>query len=125
MAEFKKKTNENFWHSPLVLAVIFCIVVVFMYNMVGIIEKDRETAKKKDQIVEKTQEMNAREGELKNQIATLETEQGSETAIREKYQVVKEGEKMLVIVDEDQSAENNEKTVSSGTFWTWLKNLFK
>ncbi len=32
MAHYKKDTKNTFWHSPLMLIILFCILAVFIYN---------------------------------------------------------------------------------------------
>jgi len=122
MADFNRKNTYNFWHSPLVLSVLFCILVFFAYNMVGLIEKERETAKKKELKLVEIESLRAREESINKDIEKLKTEDGVEETIREKYQVVKEGEKMVVIVDQDKKEINQETEVlNKHSFWGWVK----
>src|SRR6185436_15859260 len=105
MAEFQKKHNsQNIWHSPLMLFVLLVVVVVFAYNMVGLIEKTHDTAKKREITLNQINDLQARETTLKSDIGKLSTEEGAEEVLREKYQMVKQGEKMVVIVDNQASA---------------------
>lgn len=125
MEEFKKKKMNTFWHSPLSLIVLFLIFMIFAYNMVGLFIKERETAKTKALILDKMNTLQEREKSLSLSIDQLKTEKGSEILIRDKYQVVKPGEKMLVIVDkeEEPSEDSNEKKEHG--FVNWLKGIFK
>lgn len=126
MFEFNRKNKYNFWHSPLALIVFFCILILFVYNIIGLLEKERETAKKKNMILANIENLRKRENTLNNEIEKLKTEEGIEETIREKYQVVKEGEKMVVIVDEEKLNKGvEENTVDSNKFLEWVKRLFK
>ena len=127
MNEFKKEKKEyNFWHSPVSLAILFCILVVFVYNMVDLFKKERETAKKKELIQEQIDTLTKREKILSEDIKKLETEEGVEDIIREKYQVTKEGEKMVVIVDENEQTQNKEEESSpKHGFVNWFKSVFQ
>ncbi|MBP6931497.1 MAG: septum formation initiator family protein [Candidatus Pacebacteria bacterium] len=125
MEEFKKKKMNTFWHSPLSLIVLFLIFIIFAYNMVGLFAKERETAKTKSLVLDKMNALQEREKSLTQSIDQLKTEKGSEILIRDKYQVVRPGEKMLVIVDKAElEVEENENKKEHG-FLNWLKNLFK
>ncbi|MFA7191693.1 MAG: septum formation initiator family protein [Candidatus Paceibacterota bacterium] len=125
MEEFKKKKMNTFWHSPLSLIVLFLIFVIFAYNMVGLFIKERETAKTKALVLDKMNSLQEREKSLSESIEQLKTEKGSEVLIRDKYQVVRPGEKMLVIVDKAElETEETENTKEHG-FLNWFKNLFK
>ncbi|MCX6753904.1 MAG: septum formation initiator family protein [Candidatus Nomurabacteria bacterium] len=108
------------------LILLFCILVLFIYNIIGLMEKERETAKKKDIILANIETLRNRESILTTDINKLKTEDGIEETIRDKYQVVKEGEKMVTIVDEEKK--NNvevEAPVKDSSFLGWIKRLFK
>jgi hypothetical protein len=126
MIEFKKKSNYRFWHSPIVLVFIFCIFMLFLYNIIGLIEKERETSHKKDLILEEIDLLKEREASLGKDMLKLETEEGKEAIIREKYQVAKEGEKMVIIVDQKDEIilPKNKEKVDHG-FWNWFKKFFE
>ena len=125
MSEFNRKKTNNLWHSPLVLLVLFGILVLFIYNMVGLIEKERETTKKKELILSQIETLRDREESLSKDIAKLKTEEGIEETIRDKYQVVKEGEKMVVIVDQEKKEEIViDESVKDHSFWGWIKRTF-
>ena len=126
MAEFNSKNKQSFWHSPLVLIVLFGILVLFVYNMINLIEKERETTKKKNQILSNIETLRTREEALNKDIEKLKTEQGIEETIRDKYQVVKEGERMVVIVDEDNKSEVvSDEVKEEHGLWSWVKRVFK
>lgn len=126
MAEFKKKQHSRkIWYSPLILFVLLCVVLVFIYNMIDIVEKTRETAKKRNVVLGQINELHQREEALKNDIATIQTEAGMESAIREKYQLVKAGEKMVVIVDEAKTDKEIETTQEPFQFLMFFKNIFR
>lgn len=125
MANFKKQNTHSFWHSPLALGVLFCIVVIFAYNIVGLVQKERETAKKKALVLEEIDTLRARENALSSDIDKLKTPEGIEDTIREKYQVVKPGEKMVMIVDDNEQIKKyTENAKIDHTFWGYIKNLF-
>lgn len=125
MSEFNRKKTNNLWHSPLVLMVLFAVVVLFLYNIVGLVEKERETAKKKELILNQIETLRVREESLTSDIERLKTEEGIEETIRDKYQVVKEGEKMVVIVDQEKSEEIFIKEETKDhSFWGWVKKTF-
>jgi cell division protein FtsB len=124
MAKFNKQKEQKLWHSPLALLVLFLIVVVFSYNTIGLIIKERETTKNKESELMKIDDLRKRETSLSNDIARLSTDEGREESIRDKFQVVKPGEKMVVIVDEEQNAEAVDVTANDYSFWGFIKRAF-
>lgn len=128
MSEFKKKddTKYHFWHSPAALIILFFIVVLFSYNMFGLLEKERETSKKKELILSQIDADKKREAALSNDIEKLKTQEGIEETIRDKYQVVKPDEKMVIITDENDPKNNKvDESATDHSFWGWLKKTFK
>jgi len=123
----KRKGNSyRFWHSPIALLIIFCFFVLFAYNVIGLIEKAKETANKKDLILGKIDNLQKKESSLSQNISKLKTDEGQEEIIREKYQVAKEGEKMVVIIDDDRTNLQIEKDKNTTHgFINWIENVFK
>ncbi len=124
MAQFKKREEYRFWHSPLVLVVLFCIVVLFAYNVIGLIEKEHETAKNKESELAKIDDLRNRQTELTSDIAKLSTDEGKEESIRDKFQVVKPGEKMVVIVDSNPQTQASADQSVDHSFWGFIKRMF-
>lgn len=126
MVEFQKdKNSKNIWYSPITLFVMLVVVLVFIYNMIDIVEKTRETAKKKKFVEEQVDKLKNREAVLENNIVKLNTQEGIEEEIREKYQLVKKGEKMVVIVDGEENTEDlNVNEVNKNSFKSFWKNMF-
>jgi len=98
---------------------------LFGYNIISLINKERDTSYKKELILNEINDLKEKEVTLNENIAKLKTEEGQEEVIREKYQVAKPGEKMVVIVDEDRNQSSEMKDKDNHSFWNWLKNLFK
>ena len=126
MLDFNRKNNNSFWHSPLMLMVLLVIFVLFLYNMIGLVEREKETSKKKEQILAQIETLRNRESLLSKDISKLKTPEGIEETIRDKYQVTKEGEKMVVIVDSDNKDElPKEEIPANHNFWSWIKKVLK
>jgi cell division protein FtsB len=124
MNEFKRKNKHNFWHSPLAIIVLFCLLIFSGYKVVGLIQKDKETTRKKELILKEIESLRKREESLSQDIAKFKTEEGIEGTIRDKYQVVKPGEKMVIIVDEEEILSEDDSPTEN-SFWEWVRNLFK
>lgn len=123
MAEFKRKKKVKFWHSPIMLVLLFLLTIFLIYKIIGIYEKARETNIKKLEVLSEIEELTEREKGLSEDIAKMKTAEGIEDVIREKYQVAKEGEKMVIIVEEQSPLEvdiNERKN-----FWSWFIGIFK
>lgn len=129
MKDLQKQSDKNsIKYSPLTLFVLLCVVLVFMYNMIDLVEKMHDTKKKKDTVATQIESLKNREANLQTNIDKLNTDIGTEAAIRDKYQLVRPGEKMVVIVDEDNKGNTAEQSASvkesDRGFVGFLKNLF-
>ena len=124
MKQWKKNQKNSFWHSPLVLLVFFCLLVLFAYNMIGLIRKERETNKNKISELAKIDELRKREANLNKDISKLNTTAGIEESVRDKFQVVKPGEKMVIIVDEQEKKPSADGEAKDHSFWGFIKRMF-
>lgn len=122
-----KNNDYKFWHSPIALALLFCILVFFGYRIIDLIKVERETNYKKNLVLDQIEGLKKRESALSLDLSKIQTDEGKEEIIREKYQVAKEGEKMVIIVDEssknDSSLDKEGKTEHG--FFEWFKSVFK
>ena len=120
-----KKNDYKFWHSPYALFLLFLVLVFFGYNIIDLIKKERETANKKGIILDQINELKERENMFSNNILKLDSEEGKEAIIREKYQVAKAGEKMVIIVNEEEkNISSPEIPKTDHSFLGWIKNIF-
>lgn len=124
-----KQNNYRFWHSPIVLILLFLLFLLFGYNIIDLIKKEEETSYKKELVLSKIKDLKEKEAYLSQNISKLDTEEGMEEVIRDKYQVTKTGEKMIIIVDEDKNTPNDQESYSEGKnkygLWVWFTDLFK
>lgn len=127
MVEFKRKNKNSFWYSPIFLAVLFLLFIYFAYKVFLLARKYRESVNNKEIVSNELVNLVERKDALAKDIAKMRTKEGIEEIIRNKYQVVKKGEKMVVIVgeDNDSSLNKNIGSLTSYNFWKWLKNIFK
>lgn len=125
MREFKKKDKHSFWYSPLSIIILFCLLLFSIYKVINLIKIEKETSYKKEKVLDKIDDLEKRKLDLNKEITKMNTEQGIEEAIRDRFNVIKEGEKVLVIVDNKEEDLLKEKTEVDHSFWGWLKNLFK
>ncbi|MCK5096329.1 MAG: septum formation initiator family protein, partial [Candidatus Pacebacteria bacterium] len=77
-------------------------------------------------ITETYEELYAREVELAASVKTLRTSFGVESEIRDMYGLVKEGEEVIVIVDEKNKKEENDEieTEIQESLWSRVLKIF-
>lgn len=122
MREFQKKHKfkRRLYSLPVLLVLLLLLFAVFngAYNMY---DKYSRNSAELDQALEEAERMRERKEELTEELAYLETRKGVEEEIRNKYDVVKEGEKVVVIID-DEGGEGVEEASASKAggsgFWS-------
>lgn len=126
MAQFRnnKKFTRILYSKPSVIALAL-ISLLFLFNIIDIAQKSKETKKNKDAALAKISELNSQQTELQYEIESLKTDSGIEKNIREKFPVIKDGEGLVVIVDSPSKDEAATGEKSHSGFWQVLKNLFK
>ena len=130
MRNFQPKKN---WRSVLesrpILIFLSILVLFFAWSVFGFWGKMEETAQNKKIAEDKIAQLTTQKQKLASDIANLQTNEGVEASIRDKFGMEKAGEGMIVIVD-NQNATAAAPTSSGfwsffnplGSFW---KNLFK
>lgn len=108
--------------SPItyILLVIFC--ALFIYSAIGAYEKSRLAREKLRASESELAELQDQKRHLSGDLENANTPFGTEKAIREKFNMVREGEKAIVIVDDTENTD--QETVEKGGFWSLLKRIF-
>ncbi len=125
MKNFQKGGKwKHIMQSKLFLMFLGVVILVFIYSMFGLVGKMEETSRNRKIAEDKITELEKSKEKLNSDISKLKTEQGVEENIREKFGLAKEGENMILVVDDKNSAQTG-KTENSGGFFSWLKSLFQ
>lgn len=109
-------------HSYFGLAILAVLILFFAWSVIKFAGKAQETARNKEIAIEKLVELQKQEVQLSSEINALNTEKGTEASIREKFGLAKEGEGLIVVVDEENKTTKINQEIG---FWSFLKNLFK
>ena len=106
-----------------VLILFGFLILFFIWNILGFWIKMGETSKNKKIAENKVATLKQQKEQLGADIANLQTEEGKEELFRENFGLAKEGENLIVVI-EDKNPPAPTPPASSG-FWSFLKNLFK
>ena len=124
MRSFQRKRGlRDIIHSRPILAVLGLVALFFAWGVIGFMSKAQITRENRQIAENKIAELEEKRERLSLEIAKLKTESGIEENIREKFGLAKEGEGLIVVV-ENQSEKEAEESQSGG-FLSFLKNLFK
>ncbi len=123
--EFQEKRKlKRFLYSRITL-VLLLIVIAFLIRAVwGVYQKQEMTKDNLAKTATVYNNLQAREKILSSEIERLETVNGLEEEIREKYGLIKPDEEVIIIVDEgeDKNPPLNSSSVSLWQkIWNWLQ----
>jgi len=98
------------------LLALLGAVVVAGSGVWNVYQKERESAGLREQAENHQADLLEREGRLKKDIATLQTDRGMEAALREQYSLAEQGEGLIVIVD----PQTPESVQATSTWGGWV-----
>ena len=125
MRNFQEKRKwKNVMESKPILITLGIVVLVFAYSVFGLVGKMQETIKNKNIAQAKIADLQKTKDTLSANINQLNTVEGQEESIRNKFGWAKEGEGEIVIVDDKTQPTAATQANSSG-FFSFFKNLFK
>lgn len=84
-------------------------------------EKERETYGGRAVAEQELKDINEREMRLRGEIARLRTLQGVEESLRQQFDMAKEGEGVIIIVDREPSEEKENEHIDTHTVSGWKR----
>lgn len=125
MLEFheKRKLRSILLSLPMLL-VLLVIVFGLAYAAWNVYEKERATRGKWQERRVELEGLRAREALLEEEIERLGTKRGVEEEVRKTFDVVKEGERVIVIVDPPERREDVAVS-DKASFWGWVGDWFR
>jgi len=125
----KRKLRRIVYSWPLI-AFVFFLALIVGKSAYGRFLVEREMAAR---LVEHTQELSALEERaqgLHEKVLHLQDERGIEEELRSRFDVVKKGEQVAVIVDDEVSTgspveREDHETRERGTVMHWLRGFFE
>lgn len=121
----KRKLREIFF-SKAVAGIVFVLAILLSISAYSRYTAERETREKRVDRAHELEELNMRAAALESKVNHLESERGIENAIREQFDVAKEGEEVIVVVDESAKNAGVEKQEvfplpQKPSLFSWLK----
>ena len=123
MSLHKKKKLQRFLYSPLTIVPLALLVGLLGSTVWSAYTKDRDTRLKRDKQVMELEALNTRATALDEEIERLSSERGREEEIRSKFEVAKEGERVIVIVNPIEEKEEAEREAQPN-FWQRILSWF-
>ncbi len=124
MRNFQQKRGwRSVMESKPIIIILGIFVLIFAWAVLRFMLKMQQTRENRMIAESKVAQLEKEKEKLSTDIAKLKTNEGVEESIREKFGFAKEGEGLIVIVD-DKSSQNEKKDTEKG-FFSFFKNWFR
>lgn len=120
----KKKYHFSIYSKPF-LVFLLVIVILLVKGTWGVWQKERESRRNVAEVEQEFQQLAKRKETLQGQVQKLNTEEGIEESLRKKFQISKEGEKVLVVVDRAPTSTQVQNTNFFQRIWSGVSGVFK
>ncbi|HEY4519654.1 MAG TPA: hypothetical protein VJH33_01280 [Candidatus Paceibacterota bacterium] len=121
MTSFHERNNPLYLLGKrLLLLCIFGAILLMIPGVWKVYMQERESRTLRNEAVGALSDLEAREKRVREQIDTLNTSRGLETALREQFSLAKEGENLIIVVGRPSSEILSEKTKG---LLGWFGNL--
>jgi len=114
---------KRYLYSRASLVIFGIILLVVTHAVYGVYRKAQSAGAFLGEAEVKLEEMKKREKYFSNEIERLNSDLGIEEEIRKKFQVAKEGEKVIVIMD-DEGNKAEVQTEPTTTVWQKIFSVF-
>ncbi|HEY4502205.1 MAG TPA: septum formation initiator family protein [Candidatus Paceibacterota bacterium] len=119
----QKRKLKRFLYSPIVLIPLALVVFFLGVSVSNVYKKEQETRIRRDKQTAELRALEVRAEALQAELEKLSSERGVESEIRSKFEVAKENEHVIVIVDPEQETEDTAPP-SAVPFWQKVLNWF-
>ena len=120
-----KQKIRRFCYSKITIAIIIVLVVMMIPGVYGIYTKVSESSKDRKAAERELLGLETREKMLIEKVERGNTDRGQEEQIREKFNVAKEGESVIILVEKPVPASTtvNEANVFKA-MWNKIRGVF-
>lgn len=124
MKSFQRKNGwSHIFQSKPFLILLATVILIFAWNVLSFWNKMQDTEQNRKLVEAKVAALKEQKEKLTADIESLKTDQGKERVFRENFGLAKEGENVIIVV-EDKNLPAAPIKASNG-FWSFFANLFK
>jgi cell division protein FtsB len=125
MREFQDRRRvRRFLHSRYAIAVLLLVLALSADALWGIYAKYQKSEELERRMAANVDELQARRLRLEGLNASLGTSEGKEREIRDRFGVIREGEKTIILVD-DKEGSGTVRALTDPGLWERFLDLFR
>lgn len=118
MLEFRRKNRiKKILYSPLILLIMGIIFILLIKGVYNVYIKDNISYMNLQKEISELEKIKIRQENLVASLDYLNTEDGIESEIRNKFRAVKDGEKVSVILDDADTSTVTPTSTIKKSFW--------
>jgi cell division protein FtsB len=128
MREFQQKhIVRTLFYSKATMLVLFLLIILLIRSVVELNAKRVEVNEKKEEVVKERKELEKKVGDAEKQVEFIKSDRGFEAYVRTTYPVVKEGEGVIVIYDDNKNPVTKVRTeiTMREKINLWWKKVFE
>lgn len=123
---YYKKTSV--WRQILfsrgMIVALFVAIIIVGLGVASVVEKSIDASRNRKRAEAEAVTLEKKETDLSKKLDALQSPAGQEAALREQFPVVRPGEGVVVIVQDDKKEKAPTEEKERSGFWKFLKNLF-
>jgi len=124
MREFQERRRlKKFLHSRYAIGILIVVLILLAHSVWSVYQKYEKSKEISSRMKADLASLQAREDSLKQSIDSLATPEGKEREMRDRFGVVKEGEKMVILVNDAPTGTDASITPETG-WWAHFWGLF-
>lgn len=122
----ERKRFRSIIGSPIIFVALLITVLFLLKSNYNIYKKNQIAKINRVESDRRLALLRQKSDHLTDQLKKLETERGVEEELRNKFQITKSGEEVLVVVDEDMADDDKDvQPEEEQTYWQRFKNFLK
>lgn len=115
--------RKSWYHSPILAVFLGLLTIWGGVVVVKTYLKYREARALRNQYQAELESLQAKQTELNGKIGELSTERGIEAEVRNRYRVVKPGESLVIVVDEEKGSATAQVDQPNVSWWVKLRTF--
>ncbi len=121
----EKRRLKSYLYSKPTIAILFIAAGFLSFSVYTRFGVEREMAEKREVVAQELEALKVQANALESQVTHLKSERGIEEEIRNRYQVSKKGEQVVVVLDgEEKSSSTEDTTPQAEAEESWFESLW-
>ncbi len=119
----KERWLNKVIRHPFTYVVLISLALLFSYSAIATYQKSKIAKQKTRQVESELEKLKDQEASLANSLNDMNSPFGVEKSLREKFGIIKDGEKSIIIIEPQEEINDVIEKENKG-FFEFIKNIF-